>query len=288
MSVISGKIVFCEGGPTSLDAQLLNRILKDVSGEKAAIVGSGGKFTFPVFAAGYFAQRGGPNRRYLVFRDRDFDRCPATENAKLLEFGRMFLTHRACIENYLLDAHLMHRYWCEKHQEKLDNPNSKWGHGDSPGVETLTAWINEGARNVKDYQAVRWALGELLQKDETRTHLKTTWTGESGRLPASLTLDDCRHEAIQLIERFRQAMSIVTVEAFETQLTRYKSQFEQSEFWEQKHYLIWFHGKDVQKAMQRLNSQYISLQEFFKWAVRHIDFTQHADLNELRGKIEQL
>ena len=225
MSVVSGKIVFCEGIPTSLDSLLLNRLLDKISGERVTIVGSGGKFTFSVFATGYFAQRGTANQPYLVFRDRDFDRRPSG-NIQLLEFGRlpMFLTHRACIENYLLDAALIHAYWTEG----------------------------------------------------------------SGRLPELLSFSACHDEAVILIEQFRQAIKSITKEAFEARLTHYRTQFDQSEFWEEKQYFIWFHGKDLQKAMQQQNAQYISLKNFFKWAVTRIDFTQHADLNELRAKIEQL
>ena len=46
MSVVSGgKIIFCEGKDTSLDYQLLSKIIADISGFNT-IVPIGGKFNF--------------------------------------------------------------------------------------------------------------------------------------------------------------------------------------------------------------------------------------------------
>jgi len=52
--------------------------------------------------------------------------------------------------------------------------------------------------------------------------------------------------------------------------------------------MIWFHGKDLQKAMQQQESQYISLKNFFAWAIEQLDITQCPDLMELQTKIENL
>jgi hypothetical protein len=84
------------------------------------------------------------------------------------------LTYRACIENYLLDASLIDQYWQEKHQEKTDNPASKWGHGDSPGISVIKDWLKSSAEEIRFYQAVRWALGDLLIEGIARDQLKTT------------------------------------------------------------------------------------------------------------------
>ncbi len=291
MSVVSSrKIVFCEGKQASLDSQLLNKIFENLSAQKPTIVAAGSKFTFSVFTQGYFYPDEISRQKYIVFRDRDFDIKP-TPNIKLLELnnarGRTFafLTHRACVENYLIDADLIHRYWAAKHQEKQENPSSKWGHQDSPGIENINAWIENSARQLQDYQAVRWALADLLQ---TRVQLKTTWTGGSGNLPSSLALQDCRNQALDLINQFREVVDAVTQENFEASLTNYQHQFAQPEFWENKQYLIWFHGKDIQKMMQQENNQYISLKWFFNWAINQLDITLHSDLVELRSKIQQL
>lgn len=297
MSVVSGgKTIFCEGKQTSLDSALLNRVVEGIPGDPCTIIPTGSKFTFSIFAQGYFSSNQAAN--YIVFRDRDFDVKP-TANIKLLELthsqGKVlaFLTHRTCVENYLLDANLIHTYWRVKYEEKQENPTSKWGHKNSPGVASISEWIETSARNLQAYQAVRWALGDLVNMSAARKHLKTTWTDNSGELPDSLDLQNSKREALELINQFRQAVETVTPENFEASLAMYQQQFTQEEFWTQKQYLIWFNGKDIQKEMHRQEPQYPPLKkkkgdDFFNWAVTQLDLNQHPDLVELRVKIEQL
>ncbi|MEI1376755.1 hypothetical protein PQG02_27250 [Nostoc sp. UHCC 0926] len=287
MSVVSGKIIFCEGKQTSLDFRLLNRIVENILTNKPTIVPSGSKFTLSIFVQGYFSREGAINQQSIIFRDRDFDARPTT-NIGLIPFQSMLLTHRACVENYLFNADLIHNYWHTKYIEKQDNPTSTWGHKDSPGVEAISGWIEEAARSLQDYQTVRWALADLLQSSASRHQLKTTWTGGSGKLPFSLTLHDCQTQAVALINQFQQAVGTVTLDRFEQSLAVYQQQFSQEEFWTQKQYLIWFHGKDIQKAMQQHKSQYISLKDFFDWALNEIDVNQYPDLIELQNRISSL
>ncbi|MBD2415958.1 hypothetical protein FACHB389_30610 [Nostoc calcicola FACHB-389] len=287
MSVVSGKIIFCEGKQTSLDFRLLNRVVENLLTNKPTIVPSGSKFTFSIFVQGYFSREGATNQQYIIFRDRDFDAKP-TANIALIPLNSMLLTHRACVENYLFNADLIHNYWHTKYIEKQDNPTSKWGHGNSPGVEAISGWIEAAARSLQDYQTVRWALADLLQLSASRHQLKTTWTGGSGKLPPSLTLQDCQTEAEALINQFQQAVATVTLDRFEQSLAGYQQQFAQEEFWTQKQYLIWFHGKDIQKAMQQQKSQYISLNGFFDWALNQLDVNQYPDLIELQNTISPL
>ncbi|MFM6059585.1 MAG: hypothetical protein ACKPBT_15805, partial [Microcystis aeruginosa] len=68
----------------------------------------------------------------------------------------------------------------------------------------------------------------------------------------------------------------------------YQNQFEQEDFWQKKQHLIWFHGKDIQKQMQRQEPNYISLRHFYNWAINQLDINQHLELKELQTKIEQL
>ncbi|MEQ9358259.1 hypothetical protein [Coleofasciculus chthonoplastes] len=287
MSVVD-KVIFCEGKQTSLDIKLIERVLAEQPGQRLTIVSAGGKFTFSVFAQGYFFPDEAVNKRYIIFRDRDFDVQPTSE-VKLLKLGqRCFLTHRACIENYLLDADLIHNYWQTKFAEKSENPLSKWGHGDSVGIETITAWIDRSARTLTDYEAVRWALADVAKPSVARSQLETTWTKGSGKLPTSLDLQSCQAKAKELIQTFREAVDQVTQDRFEASLGIYHAKFSQDEFWQQKQYMIWFHGKDLQKAMQQQESQYISLKNFFAWAIEQLDITQYPDLMELRTKIENL
>jgi len=294
VSVVSGrKNIFCEGKQTSLDSRLLNKVVENLLGDRPTIVATGSKFTFSIFVQGYFSRDATGNQQYIVFRDRDFDAKP-TANIQLLQLGNrlghssVFLTYRACVENYLFDADLIHTYWVAKYAEKLENSSSRWGHGDSPGINVISGWIETAARSLQEYQAVRWALADLLQMSAAREQFKTTWTGGSGQLPSSLALQDCRVQAVELINQFTQAVATVTQDRFEESLATYQHSFVQEEFWVQQQYLIWFHGKDLQKAMQRQQSQYISLKAFFDWAIPQLDITQHSDLMELRTRIEQL
>jgi len=294
VSVVSGgKIIFCEGKQSSLDYELLSRLVEGISSDRCTIIPAGSKFTFSIFAQGYFFPGQVENQRYIVFRDRDFDVKP-TPTIQLLSLDNKLgnrtiaLTYRSCIENYLLDPDLIHTYWTAKYTEKLDNPTSKWAHKNSPGVEAISMWIESCAKNLQFYQAVRWALGDLLQMSTAREQLKTTWTGGSGKLPESLDLQNCQNQALELINQFRQAVESVTPENFEESLNLYQQLFTQEEFWTDKQYLIWFHGKDIKKEMQRQKPNYISLSSFFDWAVTQLDINQHPDLMELRARIEEL
>lgn len=289
---MGGITIFCEGKKTSLDYKLLNRILEYLSGNLCTLVTAGSKFSFSAFVQGYFSPDELQNKRYIIFRDRDFDVQP-TSTVQLLQLypnnPSITLTYRACVENYLLDANLIHTYWTEKYREKQKNSFFKWGHGDSPGIETITNWIETSTRNLKFYQAIRWALGDLSRTGAARKQLKTTWTDGSGTLPQSLDLESCKHQALNLIDEFREAVTSITREKFEESLNTYLQQFEQDNFWTQKQYLIWFHGKDIQKEMQRQQSNYISLSSYFEnWAITKLDMDQHCDLVDLRTRIKQL
>ena len=289
MSVVSsGKIIFCEGKPSSLDYGLLDRVVDSLQGDRCTIVPAGSKFGFSTFAEGYFSGKTAVNPKYIVFRDRDFDVQP-TPNCGLLQLDNrsgnkpMALSYRTCVENYLLDADLIHTYWTEKYNEK----QTTWGHQNSPGVDRISESIETSARHLQDYQAVRWALGDLVNMSTARQQLKTTWT-KKGKLPNSLNLQDCKNQALQLVNQFRLAVGAVTWDKFEDNLVSYQQLFNQEEFWTQKQYLIWFNGKDIQKEIQRQDSKFISLDSFFDWAIRNLDINQHPDLIELRTKIEQL
>ncbi|MEH2316420.1 hypothetical protein [Nostoc sp.] len=103
MSVVSGKIIFCEGKQTSLDFRLLNRVVENLLTNKPTIVPSGSKFTFSIFVQGYFSREEVTNQQYIIFRDRDFDVKP-TANIALIPLNSMLLTYRACVENYLFNS----------------------------------------------------------------------------------------------------------------------------------------------------------------------------------------
>ncbi len=285
------KFVFCEGKEASLDYKVLQLIWQRLTGDRPTIVPSGGKFAFANFAEGFFAASKIDNPRYIVLRDRDFD-APPSPDVRLISGAnqRIWMTHRACIENYLLEPELIHAYWQAKYAEKQENPKlSKWGHGDSPGIEAISQWIESSARSLQYYQAVRWALGDLLRMTGARSQLRTTWT-DDGKLPDSVQLEACKTAAIQqVIEPFRRDVEAITVSNFEASLGKYLDLFTRSEFWTNKKYMIWFDGKDMAKEMQRQNHKYISIKKgFLKNWVGQLDIMQHPDLIELQSKLEQL
>lgn len=85
MSVVSGgKIIFCEGKESSLDYSLLHRVVYGIPGDRCTIVPAGTKFTFSIFAEGYFSSNKAVNQKYIVFRAGDFDVQP-TASCQLLQ-----------------------------------------------------------------------------------------------------------------------------------------------------------------------------------------------------------
>ncbi len=156
MGIICGAMVFCEGKPSSLDFTVLDRLLTK---KPVAIVPAGGKQGMRSFIDGRLSNtRDQPP--YLAFRDRDFDRKPPQKPCLIPLTGKpIFLSFRACIENYLLSANLLDRYW----RESARGP--RWNYGPSPGVEEIDEWIKKSAQKIAVYQAVRWALATLKPGD---------------------------------------------------------------------------------------------------------------------------
>ncbi|MEN8216635.1 MAG: hypothetical protein ABFS56_09710 [Pseudomonadota bacterium] len=280
MSVISRstKLLFCEGKPDSLDYAILARLV----GNPNIIIPAGGKYGLGAFIQGRLSSYQSKKPSYLAFRDRDFDAEPPSKIELIIPFSTkpVFFSHRACIESYLLDASLIHAYWIEMAQ------GPKWKHGESPGIGKISAWIKGSAENIKDYQTVRWALAHL-KPGERWPQVETSWTKGSGHLPHSLNLDDCKKEAKKLIKSFTDFVKGVNEDEFEKHLNAYQKKFQETEFWEQKQYMVWFHGKDLKKAMQKKWPDSISLKTFCSWATERLEFDNHHDLLELQEQIKK-
>jgi len=281
MSVVGGGItlVFCEGDENSFDKRLLSRLLLGKP-PTVAIEPAGGKYQLRAFVRGRLAaERGGA--KYLAFRDRDFDAEPSRE-VSLIQFrgGQpIYMSHRAAVENYLIDAALIHRYWDEH-----GNTAPTWRHGASPGESNIRSWMDEAARILASYQAVRWALA-ILKPSDRWPEVSTTWTEGSGYLPSSLDESECLEQAKKLVSGFAAATAGVSEGRFLQNYERFAKQFMAHEFIDEAHYLVWFHGKDLRKAMQKLRPNSISLEHFCGWSVENLDWAQHADLRELATKI---
>ena len=281
MSVIGGDtmLVFCEGEPQSLDSRLLSSLLRGRP-PTPLIVPLGGKQGLRSFIRGRLTGYSSPPP-YVAFRDRDFDVEPPDEVGLISPQPDrpIYLTYRAAIENYLLDATVIDRYWTGHSQ---DAP--QWNHGNSPGAADIQSWMDDAARELSSYQAVRWALSSL-KPSHRWPELGTTWTNGSGDLPNSLAEGDCLAQAKNLVSNYGTETSNVSEASLLEGYQRFSAMFSASEFFDQAEYLIWFHGKDIKKAMQRLRPNSISLQHFFGWAVECVDWNQHADLCQLADEV---
>lgn len=281
MSVVSaGTIIFCEGKPNGLDDSLLQSLNLPAN---VLIKPSGGKRSLAVYAQVELAKYDSDKPSYLTFRDRDFDAKPPDRIQLIRPFGNkkpVFYTYFACIENYLLDAQVMNAYW-----QEFDSTALRWNYGPSPGIAALADWIEAGAREIAEYQAVRWALASLkpgLRWPEVSNH----WTKDGdGDLPGNLDFEACLEAGRSLIREFHLNITHINFWRFEDQAQTYHKQFTDSVFWSNKAYLVWFHGKDLRKAMQRQQPRWISLDRYFEWAASRIDWSQHPDLKELRNLI---
>jgi len=286
MSVLGSgiKLLFCEGqpdaeGPGSLDKRLLTQLLRGKP-PTTVIVPAGGKHQLRAFIRGW-VQAGGRPADYLALRDRDFDALPPTE-VGLIPFRSgqpIFMTYRAAIENYLLDAALIHRYWDENSRVA-----TRWTRGQSPGESDIRSWMDQAAKVLTSYQAVRWALAQLKPGDRW-PEVNTTWTQGSGHLPSSLEAKDCLEQASKLVSNFLDDTRTVSAAHLEGSYEKFFAQFSSSDFVSRADYTIWFHGKDLVKSMQKLRPDSISIQHYCSWAVDNLEWSHHADLRELAEMI---
>ncbi len=287
MSVVGGviKLVFCEGEDesspdklASLDKRLLSRLLVGRP-PTAVIIPVGGKQQMRGFIRGRLAAPD-TTQSYLALRDRDFDAEPPT-TVSLIQFRSgqpIYMCHRAAIENYLIDSTLIHKYWTES------SKGPAWQHGDSPGEDTIRSWITQAASDIAKYQAIRWSLATLKPADRW-PEMSTTWTKGSGHLPNSLDERECNEQAKKLIYAFKEETTKVSETVFVQHYARFSEQFAVPQFIEQGSYLVWFHGKDLKKAMQKLRLNSISLDHFCDWAVENLEWRQHPDLQDLAAKL---
>lgn len=279
MSVLGSRagLLFCEGEPDSLDIHILNRV---VSGTTFTIVPARGKYGLANFIDGY-CERARHRGRCLAFRDRDLD-CepsPTPGLARLAKGHEIYMSHRSCVESYLLEPELLHQYWSQFEQ------SPRWAHGPAWEEAKISAWIEDAARALAPYQAVRWGLARLKPGEAGSGWpvVRSTWTKKSGVLPDSLAADSCLANARELVARYVYDSSGVGVRALSENVLRYQQLFASPAFWEQRLYRVWFHGKDLKKMMGRLQPKAISLDAACRWGMNNLDWRQHPDLVELHA-----
>ncbi|MEE8391215.1 MAG: hypothetical protein V3S14_10525, partial [Anaerolineae bacterium] len=179
----ASRIIFCEGRPDSLDDLLLGHLMPV---GRTLIKPVGGKRGLRAFIDGYLGSYPGAQPAYVGFRDRDFDIEPP-EHPELIRLSGakpIWLSHRAAVENYLIDADLLRQYWIERENTPT------WAYGPALSTTEIKDHIRESARELANYQAVRWALAKL-KPGPRWPKVRTTWTEDSGVVPASLGYGDC-------------------------------------------------------------------------------------------------
>jgi hypothetical protein len=267
----SSRLVFCEG---DLDSVLLHQI---IPAGKAEIKATGGKHGMRAFIEGHLFGYGTNQPVYLGFRDRDFDVEPpdTPQLIRLLPATKpIWMSYRACVESYFIDSQLLYKYWAES----ADGP--KWGHGAPPAVEIIEEHILQAARELAEYQAIRWALAKL--KPSARwPEVDTTWTEGSGDLPASLAFDACLDKARKLVDDFRFRVDEVSIAKLEQAAQHYRAQFNQDEFYARKLFVVWYHGKDLLVHLSKRLTPNFSWRHYASWAASHIEVNDYPDLRQL-------
>ena len=81
-------------------------------------------------------------------------------------------------------------------------------------------------------------------------------------MPSSLDESSCLDEANTLVREFTDATAQVSEAKLVENYKRFFGRFSAVTFLSQGEFLIWFHGKDLQKAMQRLRQTQSPLNTF--------------------------
>lgn len=261
--------LYCEGKKGSHDFDILEKVIEERLNITIKPIGS----KYGANAIMEYQEKNNNVRSdfYLLFRDRDFDQ-PIPEEERLIIDRKTYYSYRTTIENYLLDVSTFFHFLQEqKNNYKLDTE------------EAVKALFIKVAKELKYYQAVRHTLGKLRFNNS----FNTTWVIGSGTLPNALDLDSCKTNAWQLIEDIlNKSNQQWTKEIFEATLQEFLTLFEAESFFDELKFLVYYQGKDFAKALTKelLN---FSIENYYKYAKKHFDYTKYLDLVELRAIIEK-
>ena len=148
--------------------------------------------------------------------------------------------------------------------------------------EAVKALFIKVAKELKYYQAIRHTLGALRFPNG----FDTTWEKGSGTLPNALDLDSCKANAWQLIEKvLNKSNQQWTKETFETTLQKFLTLFDEH-FFDDLKLLVYYQGEDFAKALTKELPNF-SIENYYKYAKKHFDYTKYFDLVELRAIIEK-
>jgi hypothetical protein len=227
-------LVFCEGLPNSYDRLLLTNL----PWSNVDVIPAGGKYGISSFVEG--ALHGRSDTPYVIFRDRDLDvePPPQPQIVRLHSTKPIYAGYRSCIESYFLSGSMMVFYWTEALEKRGPCPLT------AVQFDTL---IESAARNIADYQAVRWGL-KKLKRIHPADDLPDKLGEASGELPGDLSFSSCYTDALSIIGGYRGRAGARTPELFTTYANEYRQRFGDPQFFLTKGYLSWFHGKDLTTA----------------------------------------
>lgn len=260
--------LYCEGKRGSHDFDILEKVIDGYL--NITIKPIGGKYGANAIME--YQEKNGNVRSdfYLLFRDRDFDK-PIPKDEKLIIDRKTYYSYRTTIENYLLDVSTFFHFLQEqKNSYRLDTE------------EAVKALFIKVAKELKYYQAVRHTLGSLRFANS----FDTTWVVGSGTLPNALDLETCSSNAWQLIENtLNKSNQKWTKETFKDILQDFLTQFDEV-FFDELKFLVYYQGKDFAKALTKELPNF-SIENYYKYAKKHFDYTKYRDLVALRTIIEQ-
>ena len=260
--------LYCEGKKGSHDFDILEKVIEERL--NITIKPIGGKYGANAIMEYQEKNFNARSDFYLLFRDRDFDQ-PIPDKERLIIDRKTYYSYRTTIENYLLDVSTFFHFLQEqKNNYKLDTE------------EAVKALFIKVAKELKYYQAIRHTLGALRFPNG----FDTTWEKGSGTLPNALDLDSCKANAWQLIENtLNKSNQQWTKETFETTLQKFLTLFDEH-FFDDLKFLVYYQGKDFAKALTKELPNF-SIENYYKYAKKHFDYTKYFDLVELRAIIEK-
>lgn len=268
-------IVFVEGG---YDYRVLAQFLPNV----ALVVQGTGKYGQSSFIDGYAKSQGATTSKIFIgFRDRDFDKAiPEKCELETQEINDSFsgktiaFSYRRTIENYLLRPESF-EFFLEKNSSSFSTLNSL----------LIRELLLESAYELRYYQAVRQALGEVRDKNL----LTTSWTDKSGKIPQQLDEGYCLEKGRELLTTYDQkATQIANIGKFEELFRKYVSLFDNETFYQNRLHEVWFQGKDLEKVLQTKLQKYapsFPMNRLYESAISNFEYQEFPDLTELRTLI---
>lgn len=260
--------LYCEGKRGSHDFDILEKVIDGYL--NITIKPIGGKYGANAIME--YQEKNGNVRSdfYLLFRDRDFDK-PIPNDEKLIIDRKTYYSYRTTIENYLLDVSTFFHF--------LQEQKNNYGLNTEDSVKALFIKV---AKELQYYQAVRHTLGKMRFANS----FDTTWVVGSGTLPNALDLNTCKTNAWQLIEKeLYKSQQQWTKEIFEATLQDFLMRFDEV-FFDKLNFLVYYQGKDFAKALTKELPNF-SIENYYKYAKKHFDYTKYLDLVALRAIIKQ-